>query len=170
MAKNPYCKICGSDSHYSAFCFQAPRKKMASKPVKTKPQKPLKRTKVKVQSSSVRSRTTKEADRVFSIYIRKKDSVNGYARCVTCGHRDKWERLENGHYISRRYMQIRWDEMNCHVQCKKCNQTLGGNLAKYKDYLIRLYGYDPTEILKSRVRTKGKVSLADIQDIIDKYS
>lgn len=60
--------------------------------------------------------------------------------------------------------------MNCHVQCKKCNQTLGGNLAKYKDYLIRLYGYDPTEILKSRVRTKGKVSLADIQDIIDKYS
>lgn len=169
IMKEPKCTICGG-RHYRSFCFQAPRKKILSKQPIRKAQKPIRRSRVKVQSTSVRSRTMKEADRLFSIYIRKKDSVNGYARCVTCGHQAKWQTLENGHYLSRRYIQIRWDDMNCHVQCKRCNQELGGNLVKYRKYLTGLYGYDPTDMLKQRVKTKGKVTLSDIKSVIDKYS
>lgn len=169
--KEPKCTLCGRTGHYKAFCFQASRKKIEiKKPIRHKIQKPIKRTKIKVQSTSVRSKKVKEADRVFSIYIRKKDAVNGYARCVTCGKQDLWQNMDNGHYISRRYTQIRWDEKNCHVQCKRCNQQLGGNLSKYNQYLVKKYGYNPTEMLKQRIRTRGKVTLNDIEAIIDKYS
>ena len=168
--KEPKCKICGG-KHYAAFCFQAPRKAIkVNKPIVKKISKPIKRTAIKSQPQSNRAKLVKEADRVFSTYIRKKSSINGYCRCVTCGTRDKWQNMDNGHYLSRRYMQIRYDEMNCHVQCKRCNQTLSGNLTKYKDYLIKTYGFDPTEMLKRRVQTRGKVTINDIQNIIAKYS
>lgn len=132
--------------------------------------KPIKRTAIKSTPQSNRAKLVREADKVFSTYIRKKASVNGYARCVTCNKRDKWQKMDNGHYLSRKYVQIRWDETNCHVQCKNCNQNLGGNLVKYRAYLIRLYGYDPTEILKRKVQTRGKITVSDIQNIINEYS
>lgn len=167
--KEPKCKIC-SGRHYATFCFQAPRKKIEVKrPIQREIQKPIRRTKIKVHSSSIRSRLVKEADRVFSIYIRKSNSINGVVRCVTCGSQDKWQNMDNGHYLSRRYMQIRWDEMNVGCQCHHCNRDMGGNLVRYRMYLIKKYGYDPTDVLKSKVKTRGKVQLSDIEHIITKY-
>ena len=68
-----------------------------------------------------RSKLVKQLDSVFSQYIRKKDAVDNIATCFTCGKKDHWKKLQNGHFQSRRHYATRWDEINCQVQCAGCN-------------------------------------------------
>ena len=68
-----------------------------------------------------RSKVIKQLDSVFSKYIRQRDAVNEIATCFTCGKRDHWKRLQNGHFQSRKHYSTRWDETNCQVQCAGCN-------------------------------------------------
>ena len=53
--------------------------------------------------------------------------------CYTCGYRGK---TEVGHFISRRYIYIRWHKNNCRKQCINCNRFLNGNLVMYENLLI----------------------------------
>jgi hypothetical protein len=62
---------------------------------------------------SERKKLVKEADRVFSLYIRARD-----VECVVCG---SWERLQCGHVFTRAYYSTRWDEENAFCQCASCN-------------------------------------------------
>lgn len=55
----------------------------------------------------------KEADKWFSIFIRKRD--NGV--CYTCGNKRDWKEQNCGHYVLRQYYDTRWNEQNCHCQC-----------------------------------------------------
>ena len=135
----------------------------------SKTQKPLKRAKIKSQGESERSKITREADRVFSIWIRKRNSVGGRAKCVTCGGIDNYKNMDNGHYISRRFMSVRYDERNCNVQCRVCNRDLKGNLKQYKIYLMRAYGIDILDKLKLEANSGKKLSTQDIKDIITRY-
>lgn len=181
--KDPKCAICGGP-HYKTFCFNAPKKAIVvRKPLQPSraplvrkqsfiprtPIKPFKRTLIASQSKSERSRLIREADRVFSIYIRKKDAINGIARCVTCGASGHWKLMHNGHYLSRRIIAIRWNQVNCNVQCERCNIELSGNLGRYRDYLQQKHGAEVEEYLRHKMRTKGKTTNAEIQDIIDTY-
>ena len=45
-----------------------------------------------------RSKLVKQLDSVFSQYIRQKDSVNEITTCFTCGKKDHWKKLQNGHF------------------------------------------------------------------------
>lgn len=181
--KEPKCKICGGP-HYKTFCRQAPRKPIpVYKPLKarvkpleykaptysTKKPKPLKRTPIASRGKSMRSKLVAEADAVFSRYIRRVNSFNGLARCVTCGKVEPWKYMHNGHYLSRKFTAIRWSDVNCHVQCEYCNVTLAGNIPAYKAYMESKYGEGITESLKLKVRTDTKFSLVDIQQVIDTY-
>jgi hypothetical protein len=121
------------------------------------------------QSKSERSRLIKEADRLVSLYTRLKDSVNGRAVCVTCGLVDNWKRLHNGHYLSRRFLATRWDDMNNNVQCIHCNITLGGNLEKYKEYIIKKHGVSGHIGLQQKIRLSNKITNYDIKLVIEKY-
>lgn len=62
-------------------------------------------------------------DHIFSQYIRLRDSKNGYCKCITCGEIKFWEKdkMQCGHYISRRILITRFDELNCNTQCENCN-------------------------------------------------
>lgn len=175
--KIPKCKICGGP-HYKTFCFNAPRKlfessRTALKP-KTitwtrKPQKPLKRTQIASKSTNERKSLISKLDRIFSTYIRRKDSIGGRARCVTCGTVAHWKNMQNGHFISRRYMNLRWDEQNCHVQCKNCNENLHGNLAKYEQYIIQKYGIKVVFHLREQINTVNKIQVYELSEKIAYY-
>ena len=178
--KDPKCKICGGP-HYKSFCFQLPKKPIATyKPLKrsTKPltaKKPLNRSKPlkavrKAQNGSTdRQLAIRELDRVFSIYIRTRDSINGLARCVTCGAIDSWKSTHNGHYISRGKFALRWDEKNCNVQCETCNVTLGGNLKAYKRYMARKYGSEIFLYLDNKLKQHDKILTYQIKEKIEYY-
>lgn len=70
-------------------------------------------------------------------------------KCFTCGVTTD---LEVGHFISRRFLATRWDLDNCHLQCKRCNRELHGNLKVYEERL-RAAGIDPDK-LREKSRTK----------------
>lgn len=136
----------------------------------TKPKKPAKRAYISAQSKSYRSTQIRKADRIFSLYIRLRYAVNFYVMCVTCGRKDHYKKMQNGHYISRRVMATRFDEINCNVQCDYCNETLHGNLKKYKEYLERTYGKSVIPMLQLKVRNTPKLQTYQIQEIIDEYT
>jgi hypothetical protein len=181
--KEPQCKLCGGP-HYKSFCFQAPKKPIVTrkplqasrKPIKSKmsthpskPRKPLRRSKMASQSKRERPILIAKLDRVFSRFIRLKDADHEMARCVTCGLVAHWREMQNGHYISRRKMSTRWDEMNCHVQCPHCNETLGGNLDKYAEYLLNTYGPAATFSLQQKSQHREKISNSELQSMINYY-
>ena len=63
---------------------------------------------------------------------------NGIGLCFTCDKPEHWTAQQNGHYISRKHLGLRWMETNCKTQCKKCNEFKSGNLDEYKKRLQAL--------------------------------
>ena len=43
-------------------------------------------------------------DRIFSIFIRKRDTKEGYGFCISCGKPITFETCDCGHYINRVHM------------------------------------------------------------------
>ena len=109
------------------------------------------------------------ADGYFSKYIRLRGSNNGYATCFTCGYVDIYTNMDCGHFISRKNYLTRYDEYNCQVQCRICNQYLKGNLEVFERNLIEKYGPDLVDKLNaSRYKIK-KFTHAEVIDIIEYY-
>lgn len=78
----------------------------------------------------------KELDRVFSQFIRLRDK----GVCFTCGNKKYWKLQQNGHYISRVHMSVRFSEKNCNAQCASCNIFKNGNMDEYALALQKKWG------------------------------
>ena len=173
--KEPHCTICGG-KHYQSFCFMKPKKPIANKtPIKRTrlqktPKPQTKRLVLKPQSSTERAGLIRRADRLFSIFIRTRHAKNGLARCVTCGIIDNYKNMDAGHFIARRFMAVRYDPTNVHVQCQRCNRHLGGNLKNYEAYMIGKYGREYIEELRTKARVGGKLTISQLLDICQEYS
>jgi len=93
---------------------------------------------------------TNKTDKWFSYFIRLRDSDdNGYCQCITCNSILYWKHMDCGHFVKRQHEGVRFNEKNCHAQCKSCNWLRQGNDAVYKDKIIQLYGQDTHDLLKS---------------------
>ena len=112
-----------------------------------------------------RSTLVKNLDAVFSQYIRIKDSINEIATCVTCGKKDHWKKLQNGHFMSRRHYSTRWDENNVGVQCYGCNITSQGQQFLFAKYL----GLELAEEMVLKSKQTVKLTDNDLQDMIQYY-
>ncbi len=123
----------------------------------------------KTAKKPIRKNLIKELDTIFSIYIRRKDAVNDIAQCATCGKKDHWSKLQNGHWASRKNYSARWDERNCNVQCAGCNVFKSGEIYLYTKYLCSKYGENFPEELY--IKSKQIVKFADVEliDMIDYY-
>lgn len=108
-------------------------------------------------------------DRVFSEYIRKRDTKNGYFVCISCGRRLPYEQADCGHYINRRHLATRWDEENCNAQCRKCNRFDEGNIQGYRRGLIRKIGEQNVTLLESRKYRKALFSNFEADVLISEY-
>lgn len=111
----------------------------------------------------------KEADRVFSLYVRKRGSTYGYNHCYTCGKYLPIDELQAGHFINRRYTNVRWHVLNVWPQCHHCNVDLGGNIDKYERKLVAMYSALAVEALEDLAYTNDGLPDYEIREIIDKY-
>jgi len=85
----------------------------------------------------------KVADRVFSLYIRLRDTNDdGFGICCSSGRYTDWSQIQNGHYISRKYMKYRFSEINCNGQSAMDNVRLSGNIVEYRRFMIEKYGVE----------------------------
>jgi len=108
-------------------------------------------------------------DKVFSQYIRLRKAKNGIAECYTCGVKDHWQNLQCGHFMSRKHYATRWDELNCQVQCYKCNIHGYGEQFRFGQRLNKEYGENTADILESQCRNVAKFSNSDLSEKIEYY-
>lgn len=112
----------------------------------------------------------RKLDAIFSEYVRKSSADQfGNARCVSCGAVKPWRALQAGHFVSRVRLATRWDLMNTHPQCSKCNVLLRGNAAGYSLYLVKKYGPWVLDDLDARSRKPVKFTRADLNALIEVY-
>jgi len=116
-----------------------------------------------------RSKLVKKLDAVFSQYIRLKDSVGGFATCFTCGKKDHWKKLQNGHFQSRKHYATRWDEQNCQVQCAGCNVFRYGEQFLFAKYLDERFYAGLSDELYIKAKQIVKFTNSEIEDMILKY-
>lgn len=88
------------------------------------------------------SQLKKSADKVFSLYIRAKYPKE----CYTC--RAKGKTLQCGHFISRGFLAIRWNESNARPQCVGCNIWGRGKPLDFEERLKNELGDEAVEQLK----------------------
>lgn len=111
-----------------------------------------------------------DLDAIFSRYIRHKYAdKEGLVECYTCGSKEPVEMMQNGHYIPRGHMFLRWDERNCRPQCDICNCMKNGNLPKYTTRLEQDYP-GITDILMEESRMVYKWSKHELQSMISEYT
>ena len=135
--------------------------KRNKKPRATAVERPQKRLKLK----SI-SQLKKQADKVFSLYIRNRDG----GRCYTCGAVKPINEMQNGHYVTRGCNQLRYNERNCHCQCVGCNIFKSGNMPEYAVALIKQYGPNILDELQREHRKIKQFTREDLQDIINRYA
>ena len=116
-----------------------------------------------------RSKLVKKLDTVFSQYIRQKNSIDGIATCFTCGKKDHWKKLQNGHFQSRKHYATRWDEQNCQVQCAGCNVFRYGEQYRFAVNLDAKYGEGTVEKLEIQARQSVKITRGEYIDFISYY-
>ena len=116
-----------------------------------------------------RSRLIKKLDSIFSKYIRRKDSINDIAKCVTCGVERDWKELQCGHFQSRSHYSTRWNELNVGVQCISCNIFKNGQQYLFSRYLDKTYGEGTSNELFLKSQELAKFTTNEIEELIKKY-
>ena len=116
-----------------------------------------------------RSKLVKQLDTIFSIYIRRKNSVNDIATCFTCGKEDHYKKLQNGHFQSRRHYSTRWDETNCQVQCAGCNVFKFGEQFIFSQNLDIKFGEGTARRLHIKAQQIIKLTDVEIIEMIKRY-
>lgn len=115
------------------------------------------------------SKLKKKADKVFSLYVRTRDSENGIAECITCGVQKPISQMQAGHFVSRRVNSLRYDELNVNAQCYSCNVMKHGDLYEYAKVLDLKYGSGVAEGLHSRRFETHKFKIDELKEIIERY-
>lgn len=123
---------------------------------------------IRKMKTRTKAQLRKIADKLFSVWIRLRDRVDGQTECYTCGRRASYKSMQNGHFVPRQYLSVRYDEMNCHAQCYACNVLYNGQPSSYAKRLEEDYGSGTVELLES----KRKETCHDFnyQEIIDIYT
>lgn len=111
-----------------------------------------------------------KADKTFSEFVRKRDAYDdGIAICCTCGKMDHWKNMDCGHYLSRRYLSIRYEEKNTGVQCKSCNVFNQGEQVKFREYLVNRYGEEEIQKIEIQSRNIVKDSRLLYMSVIENF-
>ncbi len=107
----------------------------------------------------------KKLDAIFSKFIRARDK----GQCYTCPKKDDPKYMQNGHFVPRQYLAVRYDEINCNCQCYACNMLYNGQPSAYALNLIRDHGPDIVDKLNQKRYVTFKVDQLWYIDQIDHY-
>tara|TARA_R100000935_G_scaffold58056_1_gene93718 strand:+ start:1913 stop:2302 length:390 start_codon:yes stop_codon:yes gene_type:complete len=116
-----------------------------------------------------RSKLVKKLDTIFSQYIRQKNSIDNISTCFTCGKKDHWKKLQNGHFQSRKHYSTRWDEINCQVQCAGCNVFKYGEQYVFGAKLDQKFGEGTSRRLHIKGQQIVKIADFELEELIIKY-
>jgi hypothetical protein len=117
------------------------------KPVPKKPKKKAEKL----------STITNRLDALTSRIVRLRDR-----RCVVCG---STENLQCGHYLSRVFVNVRWDLRNCNCQCARCNMAHEYNVWPYTTWMLQEYGAGVLTMLSAMAQSSKKMTRSERLEI-----
>lgn len=113
---------------------------------------------------------TAKAQKVFNLYIRKRDSQDGYFTCISCGETKPVELMDAGHYVPvKGSSALRFDEYNVNGECKSCNGFDQFHLIGYRRNLIDKVGERKVMELEMQHRLIKRWNRTELNEIIKKY-
>lgn len=115
----------------------------------------------------------RKLDKIFSEYIRLRDSKPygyKYFRCISCGQLKPYDQMDCGHFIGRMHMATRFDEQNCHGECRMCNRFSADHMIYYQRNLESKIGKDRLEMLIARGRNTKKWTHWELEILIKHYT
>ena len=133
----------------------------------------FKRTKKKDSNTTKEKRKpdlVKKLDKVFSQYIRLRDVMpSGFFKCISCGKIKPFDDADCGHYHSRTHMATRFEEDNCHCECRFCNRMSADHLIGYRDNLITKIGFSRVERLNVLAHSQKHWLDCELEEKIEYY-
>lgn len=112
----------------------------------------------------------KKLDRIFALYIRLRDVMpSGYGKCISCGRIKAFSELDCGHFFSRTHMSTRFDEDNCHAECKFCNRISSEHLIGYRDNLLHKIGQSRLDRLNVLAHSSKHWMDFELEEMIEHY-
>lgn len=109
-----------------------------------------------------------EAQAAFNAYIRERDSG---LPCISCDSSPSdhdlitGSRWDAGHYRSvGACPELRFEPLNVHRQCVKCNRNLSGNAVEYRIRLVKRIGADQVHWLEGPHKPQ-RLTIEDLQAI-----
>ncbi len=123
----------------------------------------------KTKKSPSKSSLINKLDTTFSKYIRLRDAMpSGFFRCISCGQIKPIEQADCGHFHSRIHMSTRFDEDNCHAECRACNRFSADHLIGYRENLIKKIGEQRFLLLDIKAHETHKWSNFELEQL-NKY-
>ncbi|MFK3922136.1 recombination protein NinG [Pseudomonas fulva] len=123
--------------------------KVAAKAITKQAREDLKERREKLKT---RREHMAEAQAAFNAYIRERDAG---LPCISCDSNPSdhdlitGSRWDAGHYRSvGACPELRFEPLNVHRQCVKCNRNLSGNAVEYRIRLVKRIGADQVEWLE----------------------
>ena len=114
----------------------------------------------------------KKLDATFSLYIRLRDSRQygyKYFKCISCGQVLPFEQMDCGHFIGRTHMSTRFDELNCHGECRRDNRFSSDHIIYYQKNLEQKIGKEKLDLLIARGNQTKKWTAWELTILIDYY-
>lgn len=117
----------------------------------------------------------KQAKIAHSKYVRLRDCLattgtTTWGNCFTCNKLVRFEEGQCGHFVGGRTNAVFFEEHNSFLQCKHCNETLGGNPEVYREKMIKRYGIEEVERLEALRFKPVKFFDADYEEYERKFS
>jgi len=107
--------------------------------------------------------------KIFSEYIRKRDSENGYCRCITCRSVRHWKEVDAGHFMNRDRKNTRFNEKNVNAQCISCNRFKSGLQYEHGQAIDKKHGKGTANDLTLKSKIPLKMSAFHYKELIEKY-
>jgi hypothetical protein len=108
---------------------------------------------------------------LFSTYVRLRDCLKTtgtltHGICISCGKTVSFEEANAGHFISRRWNELLFDEKNVNLQCVECNLGKQGNVHEYRRKLVKMYSEDEVLELERRGWLHHKFTTYELEELI----
>ena len=157
------CKVCHNEYIPSMTTQQACGLACAIKIAQDKETKKARKQHAKAKKElkdNDRSFKLKKTQQIFNKWIRLRDEGND---CISCSKPPK--KKNAGHYKSRGgFPELRFEPLNCHLQCEHCNTHLSGNLSNYRVSLVNKIGLDKVDWLEGQHNARH-YSIDDLKEI-----
>jgi hypothetical protein len=103
---------------------------------------------------------------VFNRFIRRRDGNF----CISCGETKPPEMIQCGHFYSKTYANVRFNEDNCSSECSCCNCSDPNHLVGYKIRLIEKIGQERFDHITWLKDQPVKWDREVLKALIEKYS